>query len=398
MIKRVPEKPLRGFTLLELIVVIAIVGVLLALLLSAVQNARESARRVQCQTRLKNLALAIHNYHSAFDQLPMQGGGTAERNGVRTSPDDASNHHRLNYAVAVLPMLEQQLLWEIISNPWTDPTTGKTFPAMGPVPWYNILRGSQKHLYAPWQENLPAFRCPSDPSVGQSSGAINFAACVGDGIREIGCAVGKPQWAHQNDETPRRYDDSTKRGLFANWVAYRFAECHDGLSQTLLLGEILVNAGDRSTGSQVAIGIPGIVDYPSRCEAWIDPRRPRFFRLGANLEPRGNRWADAAPTFSGFTTVLAPNQPSCSETPSVPAHPNWFGGIFSAASHHPGLVQVTLADGSIRTITNSIDTGDSSNHRSVYSGNQLNPPGSESPYGVWGALGTRSANESKVLP
>jgi prepilin-type N-terminal cleavage/methylation domain-containing protein len=70
------SKKQSGFTLVELLVVIAIIGVLVGLLLPAVQAAREAARRMSCSNNFKQVGLAIHNYHSAYKQLPLQGGGT----------------------------------------------------------------------------------------------------------------------------------------------------------------------------------------------------------------------------------------------------------------------------------------------------------------------------------
>src|SRR6056297_3197131 len=95
----------RGFTLVELLVVIAIIGILVGLLLPAVQAAREASRRMSCSNNFKNVGLAVHNYHSAFKQLPVSGTGPSW------------NNMRLGASVAILPFIEQQGLWEQVSNP-----------------------------------------------------------------------------------------------------------------------------------------------------------------------------------------------------------------------------------------------------------------------------------------
>jgi len=126
----------QGFTLVELLVVIAIIGVLVGLLLPAVQAAREAARRMSCSNNFKQIGLAVHNYHSAYDQLPTQGSGTYGQPvtdaTLRQTP--GQNRKELSWLVGLTPFFEQQALWEQISNPLVDPVSGGIWQPMGKYP------------------------------------------------------------------------------------------------------------------------------------------------------------------------------------------------------------------------------------------------------------------------
>ena len=154
-----------GFTLVELLVVIAIIGVLVGLLLPAVQAAREAARRMSCSNNFKQIGLGIHNYHSAYNQLPTHGTGTNHRSGGTPDATSAAqvptsnNRLELSWLVGLMPFIEQQALWEQISNPLKDPITGAIFPSMGPSP--RRWAGEQAIArYEPWATEVAALpRC-----------------------------------------------------------------------------------------------------------------------------------------------------------------------------------------------------------------------------------------------
>ena len=188
-----------GFTLVELLVVIAIIGVLVGLLLPAVQAAREAARRMSCSNNFKQIGLGFHNYHSAFDQLPMVRGGTALQSG-NNNPDSripratgtnalgGNNLHNLSALVGLTPFIEQQAIWEQISNSFTvrEPASAAgnwVFNPMGPNPDISLAQHGN-YQYDPWLTNIPTLRCPSDPGIGlPAQGRTNYGVSLGDSIQ-----------------------------------------------------------------------------------------------------------------------------------------------------------------------------------------------------------------------
>ncbi|MFG0254215.1 MAG: DUF1559 domain-containing protein, partial [Rhodopirellula sp. JB053] len=161
-----------------------IIGVLVGLQFPAVQAAREAARRMSCSNNFKQIGLAIHNYHSAYDQMPIQGTGTQSATDHWFWGDkDDGNLHRLSFLVGATPFIEQQALWEQISNPLIGRTDGTTADPGGTTPWPAFGPTPEEIQYIPWSTELPAFRCPSDPGTGLPAlGRTNYAACMGDSI------------------------------------------------------------------------------------------------------------------------------------------------------------------------------------------------------------------------
>ncbi len=396
-----------GFTLVELLVVIAIIGILVGLLLPAVQAAREAARRMSCSNNFKNIGLALHNYHSAYKRLGAQSGGTfhATSNGNPggTNLTD-TNRRRLSWLVGITPFIEQQGLWSDISNPKDSNGDGTLdYSAMGPRPWDTG--------YRPWMTEVPTFRCPSDPGTGlPAMGRTNYAANIGDSTDWVNWGFWRFQGGSWNQGHIQKANASN-RGFFYNRREMRFRDILDGLSNTIAAGEIATDLGDYDVRTKplLRIGWNTIHNNPSACRddstPLIDPERPQFWHpnvprnnSGKNVRNagwgRGFRWCDSVPTYTSVTTILPPNKEVC-----LGGNGDFDTGVLPPSSRHQGGAHVLMGDGAVIFMTDSVEAGDS-RHPVVRINGGINSSypgtvaGSKSPYGLWGALGTRAASET----
>ena len=212
-----------GFTLVELLVVIAIIGILIALLLPAVQAAREAARRAQCKNNLKQLGLAIHNYHQARKQIPITYGVGAV----------VGAGNKRNWIVGVLPYIEQQGLWDAMDMR----VDGHTEPNLSLI-----------------QRNIPGVLCPTDGEAQQPRRCIDvpldfwnnnvvfaltsYAINVGDHMNGTG-STGAPNPPYE-PYCRAGYSADKVRGVSSRYGwSCRFKEVQDGLSKTIFIGEIV---------------------------------------------------------------------------------------------------------------------------------------------------------------
>ncbi len=407
----------KGFTLVELLVVIAIIGVLVGLLLPAVQAAREAARRMSCSNNFKQIGLGIHNYHSAYDQLPIHGAGTDvpggrdlwDRPAPTTAGATGTSNRRLSMLVGILPFIEQQAIWQQISNPLAINSDGSTrtppWQAMGPQP--------DERQYPPYVTELATLRCPSDPGTGLPAlGRTNYAACTGDSsyrsrdpylnVNEQGedASVTLPYTASNGSAT---HSNAAHRGMFVLTRSVKFRDTVDGLANTVMCGEIATDMGDMDARTSLPTsGGVGVTGERQNChlnpmflQATLDPQRPRFWiaTVGTNANwGRGFHWHDAMPVYSQVHTILGPNKLVCTDAAGGAGH----GDLVSTmSSRHQGGAHVLMGDGAVKFITDSIEAGNSTNPVVYLNGSAAtkNQVGAASPFGLWGALGSRAANE-----
>ena len=357
----------KGFTLVELLVVIAVIGILIALLLPAVQAAREAARRSQCSNNLKQITLALHNYHDVNRSFPAGGVLPAGIHSARYYP---------GVIVAVLPFMEQGPRYDVIQERVISSTDY----------WTTLFNGSC------YQTPLSGVLCPSDPSADTpsphaSNARLNYMYNMGDGMLKLDAA-----WHHPN-YINNQYVQARNRGPFHADSWKTFASIIDGTSNTLAMSESA--SAPQGYWSREVKGSSGWnsallepdgahpVIHPDVCmSSVIDPNNPSEY-----LQPcdtwRGNFFQVGTP-WNGFHTVIPPNGPSCWDTPA-----GYHAAIFPPNSYHPGGVNASMLDGSIRFIADTIDCGDLT---------QSQPVTGKSPYGVWGAMGTHAGHEVVTVP
>jgi prepilin-type N-terminal cleavage/methylation domain-containing protein/prepilin-type processing-associated H-X9-DG protein len=220
-----------AFTLVELLVVIAIIGILIALLLPAVQAAREAARRAQCANNLKQLGLALHNYHTAFRIFPINWG-----EGSITDGENTVGH---SWLTLILPQIEQGTLHEQIK--------------MGAPLGYQDSSGTRSYdNKAVAMTAVPAFMCPSDTHdgvldnqalmPGVEVGVTNYKACAGNNWEGEGPGTNDfefswPAGRNANDTDGLDHGNGfTCRGLTRPQPT-RIRDIRDGTSNTLAIGE-----------------------------------------------------------------------------------------------------------------------------------------------------------------
>jgi len=301
-----------AFTLVELLVVIAIIGILIGMLLPAVQQVREAARRVTCGNNLRQLTLAMLNYESAHMKFP-----PGLRNDLRVVPP-GYRAATFGWGTYTLPFVEQNNLYQIL-----QPNEGNMS--------IRLAAADKQKVEAALITGLPVFRCPSDnseersertvPGVQDGLGLSNYVANNGSG---------RIMWT----TIDKSVDSFRVTGPFDADGGKSFSEFKDGSSNTALISERVFKNGAMASdvSDNIREAIPGAANIYGAKGLGHDP--------GSTEEEKSFGMVDVAFCGSGFINNF-----------------DRFTKKKAASSFHPGGVQMSFADGSVHFIPDEIEQG-----------------------------------------
>lgn len=286
----------RGFTIVELLVAVAVIGLLCALILAGVQAAREAARRAQCASNLKQIGIALQAYQDMFRCFPL------------------GNTRGFSFHTAILPQIEQSALSQMF-----DRSTRASRPANRAVSKYVI----------------PAiYVCPSDGAAAleRAPRGTNYGACYGSGYQFYG---------YNGVFRPSGHGDT--RGVAAQEVL-------DGLSRTAAVAEILAGSHSDLEVRRMILATPTL-DLPTQLDLFADTCQALTVAtsiMPGNLGTRGRPWSLGDVSETGYNHVLPPNSNSCQNGTHVPP------GAYSAGSMHSGGAQTLYADAHVEFTSSDI--------------------------------------------
>lgn len=309
---------------------ITIIGILIALLLPAVQAAREAARRSQCNNNLKQLALAMHNYHAANKCLPAT-------TYCRLQPSTGDFHRCHNWIESLLPFIEQQPVYQQIDFklPTSAPVNAAIYNTFSPEslqcpsdPAKGMLPNTREQNYQPYNAAITtpvaggvALGASYVPSAGpvKTGGTCVIPNLTGPRGNVINCI------APASNNMPR-YDDHAPGMFQGGRRSYTFEKCTDGTSNTFLVGETL----------------------------------PAFSSLHGYFASHGQVGSNNPPPNYHKIFVDSSNQCLCNPQVTATTRINvngmgcyaWMAGFMS---RHPGGLNMAMTDGSVRFITETID-------------------------------------------
>lgn len=322
-----------AFTLIELLVVIAIIGVLIALLLPAVQKVREAANRTECLNNLKQIGLALHNYHDTHKTLPFG----KSPNFVATRPGSAA-YARWSAHSQILPYIEQDNLYRSIDFNWPPETPGMG----GVIPFMPAFQNPNRENSAACRTVVKTFLCPSDGtevSIADWPGVNNYYANQSTWLCDL---------SEKQPSTIAPTEPAT--GVLYFRSSIRLTDIKDGTSSTAMFSEKRRGGGHPDPRSDMYV-----IQNPTTIDA--------LYQTCSNINTttavpltmvQGASWVMGEMCCTVYNHVSPPNTTTCAGI-GFPGNMSNMAMQVPPSSFHPGIVNVTFADGSVRPLTNDID-------------------------------------------
>jgi prepilin-type N-terminal cleavage/methylation domain-containing protein/prepilin-type processing-associated H-X9-DG protein len=335
----------KGFTLIELLVVIAIIAVLIALLLPAVQAAREAARRAQCVNNLKQIGLALHNYHSANDCFPP--GGIQVRNSqgaLVTGTGSFSAHVRL------LGFAEQMALYNAVnfSLPCGNDAIG--------IAAHITIHSVRSNMYLCPSDSPPSYATPVSLPVSPKPSAqgTNYFASVGPSLefnatQTSGPPNGMFQWAGSAIGLAQILDGSSNTLAFGEWKTGKGSQAVVTIpTDIVMLGTLPAGVKRNTAQMTMPAGAAPFQSWIAQCAAAVTTSRNNQTAF------LGYTWTIGMQVRSLGNVLLGPNPryPNCIAATNINSDPP---GLLGLSSFHPGGANVLMGDGSVRFLKDSIN-------------------------------------------
>jgi prepilin-type N-terminal cleavage/methylation domain-containing protein len=364
-----------GFTLVELLVVIAIIGTLVGLLLPAVQVARETARSSSCSNNLKQMALAVANFHDAKSRFPVSNAEpdffarwSTDANGSPNPFNGGAGLASYSGILTLMPYLEEQKAYDSVVA-GMRPGSSNAADINGRA-WN---RNTNTLVF------INGLLCPSDSLPLRSTatgGLLNYRMNGGD------------IWWNHVDASPLQRGPFRK-GDPGNLGVVRFTrskDVTDGLSKTVMLGEAVTASGDSSLDRGVVAPPASNITKPSTCMGYGSTGRLTNFGTSTTSDVVGMSWFGDRTGSTAFFTIQPPNTIRCTMSTSDGAS----RARIPASSFHNGGAFIAMCDGAVRFILNTIDTGDLDQTMAT-------SVTGASKFGVWGNLGTMAGGETSSI-